>query len=137
MAYSVCCPWRADDGGQHPPLPSEHGYFAPLTQTVDQVSPAVKKNTTVPESPARPAESARAARGGAVRVIRTRHSLSVMLEHPSLWLSAPTGAWPLPARRQGGKVRLVLDADSRTVLGHLTIRPRGWWPWPRGSDFAA
>jgi hypothetical protein len=58
-----------------------------------------------------------------------------MLEHAYLWLSAPTASGPLaPGRR--GKVRAILDAASRELLGHLTLHSRRW-PWGRGRRFAA
>jgi hypothetical protein len=60
-----------------------------------------------------------------------------MLERAALWLSAPSDAWPLPGGPAGGRVRLLLDADSRELVGHAALYPRGWWPWRRGRRFAA
>jgi hypothetical protein len=34
-------------------------------------------------------------------------------------------------------VRLLLDTDSRALVGHLVVYPRRWWPWRRGRQFAA
>jgi hypothetical protein len=58
-----------------------------------------------------------------------------MLEHPCLWLSAPTDAGPFARGR--GKARAVLDAESRQVLGHFTLHPKRRIPWGRGRHFTA
>ena len=60
-----------------------------------------------------------------------------MLERPGLWLSAPSDAWPLPGRAAGGRVRVVLDAQGRELVGHVAVYPRRWRPWRRGRRFAA
>jgi hypothetical protein len=49
-----------------------------------------------------------------------------MLEHPCLWLSAPTDASPF-APEAAGRARAVLDAESRELLGHLTFDGSKWW----------
>src|SRR5436305_10011960 len=63
-----------------------------------------------------------------------------MLEHLSLWLSAPTTVWP-PGRRVGqasrrSLYRRVLAADSREPLGHVAETPGRWWPWPAAKRIA-
>jgi hypothetical protein len=60
-----------------------------------------------------------------------------MLEHPTLWLSAPTAAWPPGVPRTGRWLRQVLAADTRDQLGHVALTPGRWWPWPRPGRLAA
>src|SRR4051794_33364789 len=60
-----------------------------------------------------------------------------MLEHSSVWVSAPTAAWPAEVPRTGRFFRWVLAADTREPLGHLAIAPARWWPWPAGRRIAA
>src|SRR5947209_4918684 len=59
-----------------------------------------------------------------------------MLEHPTLWLSAATAAWPPGLQRSGRWLRHVLDADDRTPLGHVAVTPGRWWRWPAGRRLA-
>jgi hypothetical protein len=60
-----------------------------------------------------------------------------MLEQPSLWLSAPSHAWPPGLPRTGRWLRRVLAADTRQSLGHVAISPGRWLPWPAGRSVAA
>ncbi len=59
-----------------------------------------------------------------------------MLEHPALWLSAPTAAWPPGLPRTAPRLRRVLAADTREPLGHVAVAPGRWWPWPAGPRLA-
>ena len=60
-----------------------------------------------------------------------------MLEQPSLWLSAPSLAWPPGLPRTGRWLRRVLAPDTRQSLGHVAITPSRWLPWPAGRRVAA
>lgn len=60
-----------------------------------------------------------------------------MLEHASLWLSAPTTAWPPGLPRTGRWLRRVLAADTRDLLGHVAVTAGRWWPWPARRRIAA
>src|SRR5437763_1525531 len=53
-----------------------------------------------------------------------------MLEHPSLWLSAPSAAWQPGLPQTGRWLRRVLAADTREPLGHVAVTPGRWLPWP-------
>jgi hypothetical protein len=60
-----------------------------------------------------------------------------MLEHASLWISAPTATWPPGLPRTGELLRWVLEGETRSPLGHVAIRPARWWPWPAAGRVAA
>jgi hypothetical protein len=60
-----------------------------------------------------------------------------MLEHPSRWISPLTTAWPTEVGSAGRRLRRVLDADGREVLGHISDMPGRWLPWPLGRGIAA
>jgi hypothetical protein len=60
-----------------------------------------------------------------------------MLEHASLWISAPTATWPPGLPRTGELLRWVLDSETRSPLGHTAIRSGRWWPWPASKRIAA
>jgi hypothetical protein len=60
-----------------------------------------------------------------------------MLEHSSLWLSAPTLVWPSGLPRAGQYLRWVLAGETREPAGHLAVTTAPWWRWPRGSRIAA
>ena len=59
-----------------------------------------------------------------------------MLEYRSLWLSAPTTAWPPGVPRTGRWLRHVLVADTRDPAGHVAVAPSRWWPWPASRRVA-
>ncbi len=60
-----------------------------------------------------------------------------MLEHASLWLSAPTSVWPPGVRQTGRWLRRVLAADTREPLGHVAMTPGHCFPWPEPQRIAA
>src|SRR5215207_6305903 len=60
-----------------------------------------------------------------------------MLEHLSLWLSAPAAAWPPGLPQTGRYIRWVLAGDTRAPLGHMAVQPARWWPWPAGCRVSA
>lgn len=60
-----------------------------------------------------------------------------MLEHASLWLSAPTATWPPGLPRAGKLLRSVRAGDTREPLGQVALTAGRWWPWPAGGRLAA
>lgn len=60
-----------------------------------------------------------------------------MLELPTLWISAPTAAWPPGLSPTAPFLRRILTGEGREVLGHVALAPGRWVPWPAGPQVAA